>query len=300
MQPLQHLFQDLIDYAGLFPPAALDMAVMSDNFAQYMQSDENWMLGRVVVPLARVADFNQTYSGPSVRISALTPALDSDEFSPAIDTIAAFNQHEEHKIDAVEVRTNDLATIANATKLPDGVCCFVEVPLDQTEAFVKAIASLNQPHQVFAKIRTGGVKPELIPDASLVAELIVACKQSGIGFKATAGLHHPCRAVYPLTYETNCDSARMHGFLNVFLASCFVNELGWDANMAKTCIDELTAEELEVSDTSIKWRGHEVTTNAIAKTRKSFAISFGSCSFTEPVEDLTNLSLLPENPNATH
>jgi hypothetical protein len=300
MKPFQYLLSELVDYAGLFPPASLDMATMAKNLAGYAQSNNSWVLGRVVVPLGRVSEFTDTYAGPSVRISALPPALDAAEFPQAVQAIAAFNKNHDHKIDAVEVRTSDVNAIAIATSLPEDVRCFVETPLDQTQTFVDVIADLKMPERVFAKVRTGGVKPELIPDASLVAELIVACHKAGIGFKATAGLHHPCRAVYPLTYEAGCESAQMHGFLNVFLASCFVQELNWNIDQTTVCLNELQAADLTVSDQSVKWRDYEVGAERIAKTRNTFAISFGSCSFTEPIEDLTNLSLLPENPNAAH
>src|SRR5262249_14860292 len=73
----------------------------------------------------------------------------------------------------------------------------------------------------FAKLRTGGVKPEAIPSVSTVAAFIRASAERRLPFKATAGLHHPIRADYPLTYEANAPRAVMHGFLNVFVAASF-------------------------------------------------------------------------------
>lgn len=303
MEPLQKLFSSLIDYAGLFPPAGLDMPVVADNYAQYMQNAHSWMLARLVVPLARLDEFESAWSGPdglNTRISLLTPPLDAPEFFDAVNRIAEFNnQVTPHTIDAIEVRVTDPAAVSNALKLPAGVACFVEVPADNMRAVVDAIAQLNQPTRVFAKVRTGGVKPEMIPVAAYVAEFMCACAKAGIGFKATAGLHHPFRAEYPLTYEAGCDVGRMHGFINVFLGACLLNANGLSAVELTEFLDTACPDDLEITPETIAWREHKIDANAIADAREKFIISFGSCSFAEPIEDLTSLSLLPENPNAT-
>ena len=44
----------LVDYAGLFPPAALAMAEAARRYAAYLGSPEAWMLGRFVVPVERL------------------------------------------------------------------------------------------------------------------------------------------------------------------------------------------------------------------------------------------------------
>ncbi len=300
MQPLQRLLAELVDYAGLFPPAALDMDTMSSNYADYARSTNSWMLGRVVVPLGRVPEFVEAYGGPPAKISALPPALDAPEFPAAAETIAKLNRESVHQIDAVEVRTADVGAIKNAGLLPVGVRCFVETPLAETESFVDSIAALNESGgRIFAKVRTGGVKPNMIPSAADVAQFVVACHRKSIGFKATAGLHHPCRATYPLTYEVDSEAARMHGFLNVFLTACFVKRFDLNAIQAAVCIDEIQADGITVTGESITWRDYTIGDETIATTRANFATSFGSCSFTEPTQDLSSLSFLPENPNAT-
>ena len=43
------LLAGAIDYAGLFPPAALSMSEAVINYATYRNSNYNWMLGRFVV-----------------------------------------------------------------------------------------------------------------------------------------------------------------------------------------------------------------------------------------------------------
>ncbi len=56
------LLRDLIDYAGLFPPASLAMASSVANYDMYSQSEWNWILGRFIVPVARLAEFEEAFA----------------------------------------------------------------------------------------------------------------------------------------------------------------------------------------------------------------------------------------------
>ncbi|HTS50147.1 MAG TPA: hypothetical protein VMH05_19510 [Bryobacteraceae bacterium] len=47
---LRALLTHLIDYAGLFPPAALSWPQVSANYARYLASPESWILNRLVLP----------------------------------------------------------------------------------------------------------------------------------------------------------------------------------------------------------------------------------------------------------
>ena len=57
--PLRILLRGLIDYAGLFPPASLDMADAVRNYAAYREGEHAWALGRFVVPAARLEEFER-------------------------------------------------------------------------------------------------------------------------------------------------------------------------------------------------------------------------------------------------
>jgi len=51
------LLNELIDYAGLFPPARLDMQPTVNNYARSLVGEQAWMLGRLIVPVARLDEF---------------------------------------------------------------------------------------------------------------------------------------------------------------------------------------------------------------------------------------------------
>ncbi len=56
-QSFQHFMNGLVDYAGLFPPARLDMSSAVENYALYRSETLAWMLGRFICPAARLAEF---------------------------------------------------------------------------------------------------------------------------------------------------------------------------------------------------------------------------------------------------
>ena len=180
---LRALLEGLIDYAGLFPPAALSMQDAVRNYARYRDEEFAWALGKFVVPADRAdevpSEFPQSILG--------------------IDEVKAAN-------------ANDVARIADAAQ---GRTVYVEIT---DIALLDAIAR----HRLRAKIRTGGVTPDAFPPIGNVAEFLRACKAAGVAFKATAGLHHPLRCLKPLTYASDAPTGTMHGFLNVFLAAALL------------------------------------------------------------------------------
>jgi len=136
-----------------------------------------------------------------------------------------------------------------------------------------------------AKIRTGGLTEDAFPDSARIAGFLRACKARGVAFKATAGLHHPLRCVKPLTYEPHAPTGTMHGFLNVFMAAALLDH-------ADAILTETGAAAFAFDDDAASWRGHRVSTADLEAMRRTFATSFGSCSFEEPIADLKELGWL--------
>jgi len=152
---------------------------------------------------------------------------------------------------------------------------------------------LNEvPYEAYAKVRTGGLTPDAIPSSRALGEFIFEAARRPNAFKATAGLHHPIRSERALTYATDSPRGVMHGFLNVFLAAVFAWH-GADYPRIAAIVDETDPCAFEFLDGEVRWRGNLVTTEQIARARRDFAHSFGSCSFEEPIADLRQLRLLP-------
>ena len=137
-------------------------------------------------------------------------------------------------------------------------------------------APLDSIKSGFAKIRTGG---DTIPSSQQVADFLHTAAARRLPFKATAGLHHPIRAV-------------MHGFLNVFTAAAFAWH-GADRSVLVDILDDESVRDFEFGADALRWSGHSLTTAQIAGSRRDFAHSFGSCSFEEPLDDLRRMELLP-------
>lgn len=239
---LRALLINIIDYAGTFPPATLPCAQAAGNYASYLTSEHSWMLRWLVISAADLPKVPASLDG---KLSVLA---DADE--PR----------------AAAIESKRIFTCSKPV--------YCEVPL----------AQLNEVKQMgcFAKIRTGSVKPEGIPSVEEVAKFILACAELKLPFKATAGLHHPIRAEYALTYEANSPRAVMHGFLNVFLAAAFA----WAGETNIIPLLSETDPKAFRFDDLAHWRDRSLTVAQLQAARQQFIHSFGSCSFTEPVEDL--------------
>jgi hypothetical protein len=52
---LRALLSNLIDYAGLYPPAALPLARVAENYEAYLDDRESWILNRLVLPAEKAS-----------------------------------------------------------------------------------------------------------------------------------------------------------------------------------------------------------------------------------------------------
>jgi hypothetical protein len=260
------------------------------NYAMYATGADAWALGRIVVPILRLAEFNE-YARPFLdttsigwRVAALAGPAGADEW-PHVERHVTRNA----TVDSVELRAPTVDDVVRAAaKLPGHVDVFYEIPIAGDPAkLIAAIAGVGGK----AKVRTGGVTEDAFPPADDLARFIVACARAGVPFKATAGLHHPIRATYRLTYAADSPSGEMFGFLNVLLAAAFAA-----SELPVADVSELLAERepgsFRLEADAVSWRGHRVTSEQVAAVRRTAVLSFGSCSFTEPVTELQQLGLL--------
>ena len=174
------------------------------------------------------------------------------------------------------------------TSLPKHLQAYVEIPVGRDPA--ELVAAISR-HGARAKVRTGGVTPEAFPATADLVRFLRTCVGAGVPFKATAGLHHALRASYRLTYAPDSPRGTMFGFLNVFLAAAFLRE-GMDNADAARLLEEADPRAFGFDDGGIAWRGRRIEAAAIRAAREQAIVSFGSCSFTEPMDDLASLYLL--------
>ena len=294
-ESVRTLLAEIIDYAGLFPPSQLTMPDAVVNYASYRNSDHSWMLGRFVLPVARLDEFMETADeliskddSDPWRLSVLA----GEDIYQTIRQMEDFNARYAPRVvcDALEVRANTESKIENTVNsLPENITAYFEIPTDERlPDMVTALAIHNQR----AKIRTGGITKEEFPPTRAIIRFIRTCLAANVPFKATAGLHHALRCFKPLTYETDAPRGTMNGFLNLFLATGFARA-GFKPFILEEVLEDEFEESFEFTDDGVAWHGdYFLTTWQLGFVRQKSIISFGSCSFDEPIADLQEIGLL--------
>ena len=288
------LLAEIVDYAGLFPPAQLLMTEAVANYAAYQKSDYNLMLGRFILPVARLDEFAESAKDFFSRDKKLwkLSVLASEDIYGTVREIEDFNRDYAAfaVCDALEVKAKTGAQIEQINEtVPPELTTYFEIPVD--ENLGDAVATLAICGRR-AKIRTGGITPDAFPSARQIARFVRTCVAASVPFKATAGLHHPLRCTKPLTYEKDAECGAMHGFLNVFLATAFLRQ-GYKLNFINQLLEDEQAENFQFEDDGFLWRQeHFVSTLQLKNLREKSIISFGSCSFEEPITDLREIGIL--------
>jgi len=240
------VLERLIDHAALFPPASMSLeeALAEDRRAR--GSAHAFVLNRFVVPAGKLGELPADRPALSVVLSGAEDA----------QLVAGANGVEavELVLDGPRPRPADLLAAYRALE-PLDVETYFELVFDDSwcdsvPAAIGAIAAVGGR----VKLRCGGA---FTPSVEQVALVIAACREAGVPFKCTAGLHHAVRR------------GEEHGFLNV-LAATTAPPGGIGAVLA-----EEDAAALDVAGAD----------------RKLF-VGFGSCSWKEPVDDLVALGLL--------
>jgi hypothetical protein len=297
MSAIRILLGNSIDYAGLFPPAALDMEAAVGNYHRYRAGDAAWALGRFILPASRLAQFEAAagsrLSDTSARQPWLISVLAGTDLVAELKQVAEFNQRHAKsaaaRIDAVEAKATSAEAVRETMHLlPGDLQAYIEIPIDRDPAGLVAAIGRTGGR---AKVRTGGVTKDGFPATTDLLRFLQVCKGARVPFKATAGLHHPLRAEYHLTYEPDSPTGTMFGFLNLFLAAAFL-AAGMDESNAAQVLEEKSPVTFEFDQHGVSWRSNRIGAEVLASIRQRLIVSFGSCSFTEPIEELQALNLL--------
>lgn len=285
----QALLSAIVDYAGLFPPAQLDLPAAMSQYSRDRVSHNGWMLDQFVVPMHRLPVLTEQLAASVAATPWEFSVIVTSEFEMDLRHLLS-HQNDHIRITGLEFPPRSVAALEQVcADLPPGIPAFFEIPF--TEDLAPYLTVLNQANAA-AKIRTGGLTAAAFPTAEQVCHFIQSCVEAQVPFKATAGLHHPLPGQYPLTEAANSDMAAMQGFLNIAIAAAF---LYWQKISKATALQLLNQSSIEAfrfTDDCIYWGQYSLNLAEIIHARHQCFRSFGSCSFAEPIHDLQALQLL--------
>ncbi|MBK9775788.1 MAG: hypothetical protein IPP62_05435 [bacterium] len=308
----------LIDYAGLFPPAALPLEPALAEYARHRDGPDAWMLGRFIVPAARLEALAAALAADPFLAgrrpwSLAVLAGGSGDLAAAMavlpaqaDAVAACEQSGPRglSVDGLEAPLPAGAAAATALAgamadeglggrdlyLEPGPGAAIEAALDDIAAAAAEWAGKGGAFPALGvKLRCGGLAPEAFPTPERVAAVLAGCAQRGLPLKFTAGLHHPVR------HRSESPPVMMHGFLNVVGAALLANAGDAEAGVLAACLSEIDVAAFRLDGDGFAWGGHRLDAAAVAKARTARVSGFGSCSFEEPRQDLISLGMLPPN-----
>lgn len=294
MDSVRALMAGLIDYAGLFPPAGLGMREALENYGEYRKGPDAASLGSFILPIERLGELESELAAlgasPAASSRVEVSLIVKENPAAAMDRVSYVNASPgAFRVVAIELAPGLVSHLKALSEqgTPDrgAPSVFAEIsPADDVERILPQLARFG----ARAKLRTGGITANAFPTTAQIVRFLRACCNAGVAFKATAGLHHPIRAHYPLTYDADSPRAQMYGFLNIFLAAAFVWN-GTDDVTAARIVNENVPGSFTFSNDAIGWLDLKLSTNRIVAARESFASSFGSCSFREPVDEMRSL-----------
>lgn len=301
----------IIDYAGVFPPASLDLSRAVQEYRTHRTSAEAWVLGRFLCPTSQIEELaallttTMTTGEPPWSVGAVfdeppgVAALHASVFDRHMDPAA--------RITAVEVRTppeaGDGREPGAAAELMRPVAQAAASIAPQTQIFLEiprrdrweiglpnalaGVAELRRTQLVpfGAKLRTGGLDAGAFPSAQQVASFIVASHDHGVPFKVTAGLHHPVRH-----FDADLGVMR-HGFLNIVVAAALAAEGAGEAEVAAAVAEDDPA-SFVAGPAGLRYKGRRLGAATLRTVRQELFLGYGSCSFDEPIADLHDMGVL--------
>jgi hypothetical protein len=282
------LFVALVDDAAMFPPGNAGVAEAVVAHQGYRRSWFAAMVGPLVVSDQKLAEL-----GPALRRADATPATGAEDLDvsvvvPSVDGLLAQAERQSAgvRVRAVEPALRDLddlpgeavRMVSAADALGASVRVFVELPC--ARGWERAVEVLRT-GGLLGKIRTGGPSAADTPAAGQLARQLRVLVESGLPFKATAGLHHAWSTPGP-----EASQPRQHGFLSLLAA---VDAL-LDGASEDAAADLLIGRDRPAVLESLG--GWSETRSARVRSRLR---SFGCCGVLDPLAGLVALGLLEES-----
>jgi hypothetical protein len=297
--------EHLIDYAGLFPPASLDLRTAFKNYLTYLEKPNSWMLSRFIIPAKRLLELSALISEEKIGFGGVNEMNFFNNLTSDIKCIETFEQDFRSKveIEVYDVRLPsemlgdpDVMSIRQfidhhyrmfETGLDHPVRIFYEVNPDRyLNNIIKAVWYHNKFERVTGyKLRTGRADVSAIPSAEQIAAAIGICRQYEVPMKFTAGLQHPIRH-----YDDNL-KIKMHGFINVFSAGIFAYCHNISEELILEMIDDEDPDDFSFKENSFAWKNMYIIPDEVRRARERFMVSFGSFSLDMLMEDLSSIKL---------
>jgi hypothetical protein len=315
---IEAFIHKILDYAGLFPPAKLPLNEAFRNYLEYSNGEYSRILANFIIPAKMLGELSTLIksSGTSEKLhfSVLGSSGETEEdflnnLKTDIEEWKSFlGSNPEVKTQFYEVRLPmELITSRDAVRIgkfmdkvsneitsniDSGIILFFEGTQGDewktdTDAVIEGIKLHNLVNKNAGyKLRTGGVTPDAFPLPEQVAFAIKHCLNRQIPMKCTAGLHHPFR------HFNDEVKTRMHGFINIFGAGAIAIRHNISEIEIAMMLEEEDPGAFTFTDESFTWDKYVVSIEDITYSREALIISYGSCSFDEPIEDLQKLNLL--------
>lgn len=300
LTPSRALLTGLIDYAGVFPPASLDLEAAVAEFRSARAAPDGWILHRFLCPASRLTDLAALLAGtmqrgePPWRIGLIVDGPLGPAIAVGQDFVAEMSPAA--SISAVEARLGALSAddpktavssvVDAAATLGEDTLSYLEIPLgaDAGPAVAAIAAARGRGSAAHAKIRCGGVVPEAVPSVETVAEVLLLLAAHAVPVKATAGLHHPVRTDDPGL------GVEVHGFVNLAVA----DELARSGAPREEIVGALSERDpaaFRFGAVGLTWGDKVISARELQAARSHGLHGFGSCSIEEPIEDLVRIGV---------
>lgn len=323
-QSLRYFMNEIIDYAGLFPPAGLSLDTSLHKYSDYRKNDNSWMLSRFIIPGDRLDELipyqDSMFSADDpFKLSILgksTATLDEYEerLQELISQVNRFHNKLGSRVlsEILEIKIPREALFSNDYSLLGEVFNKTAQALTESEhtpqyVFYEAVFEENWKkdiHHVMDslsghnrikyngnyryagfKLRCGGTEAEMVPSIEQVASTLIDARDQNVALKCTAGLHHPVR------HFSDSVQTDMHGFFNVFGGAMLSYAHDLNIDELGVILRDKDPDHFTFTEEAFQWRELSVFTGEITELREVALTSFGSCSFEEPHEELQKLGL---------
>lgn len=320
---LETLMEELFDYAGMFPPAALSFEEALSRSAKLPTElkRQKLLASDLVLSLENLSKLNSESVAAAgfdparaIKICALGSSLKtrqeliSEQRLDELRQLQAFNAERaadpialrvssyEFKLEAplqsdqhaVQIALRNIKSFLSDDQIricvePDLSGEDWEAVLDKCSHVFSDLNLHSRGPEVVFKVRGSG--PSAVNNHKLL-RVVERVAHFNLNLKATAGLHHPI--IEKELYQNSL------GFLNLSAALFLKRALGpsFPDIEALDCLFAVDTKFFTLG-TSLGWKDYKISLEQLKDLKRQFPFSIGSCSLHEPDQDLARLFSSP-------